>query len=188
MSFLFQDLAEESLSNLKETCQKQKENLERLVQGDDDVQSHTSTEKATPNLRIEQRKEKSKTRPPHSLIYDIVLAPETETELADSPEPVQVFKVKKTTFEVFSTLFSKSESRGSVNWTAFEAAMAEFAFSVIPKFGSVFTFMPPANMAIKKYITIHRPHRSRIEGYLLLDYASRLRRTYGWGEENFAFS
>lgn len=165
MSFLFQDLVEESLSSLNKACQKKKEKLDRLAQGADDVQSHTSTDNESPNLRIEQRKGKNKTRPVNSSIYDFVQVPEPEIDVVDSPEPAQIFKVKKSTFEVFSTLFSGSEARGSINWTSFEAAMADLNFSVVPKFGSVFTFISPEDLT-KKYITIHGPHKSRIEGQI----------------------
>ncbi|KAJ2978078.1 hypothetical protein NUW58_g7610 [Xylaria curta] len=101
------------------------------------------------------------------------------------PPPPKPIRVKPATAEVFSTLFDKAEARGSVPWVNFEAALAELGFSVIPKFGSVFTFFPPDDMSIQKPITLHRPHKSRIEGHLLLIFARRLNRLYGWKQETF---
>ncbi len=63
--------------------------------------------------------------------------------------------------------------------------MADLKFSVIPKFGSVFTFLPPEDMQVQKSLTVHRPHKSRIEGHVLLIFASRLKKVYGWGEKSF---
>jgi hypothetical protein len=107
-----------------------------------------------------------------------------------SPEPEivelpKVFKVKQATFEVFSTLSSKSESHGSITWAAFEAAMADLNFPVVPKTGSVFTFFPPDDMGFERSFTLYRPHKSRIEGHVLLIFASRLRRVYGWESRSF---
>ncbi|KAI0426749.1 hypothetical protein F5Y09DRAFT_333907 [Xylaria sp. FL1042] len=139
-----------------------------------------------PEVRVQQRRQKEKTRPAHSSVYGI--SPSDLEAIAATqapPSPPKPFKVKSSTAEVFSTLFSKAESRGSVPWVNFEAALAELGFSVMPKFGSVFTFFPPADMAIQKSLTLHRPHKSRIEGHLLLVFARRLHRTYGWSEETF---
>jgi hypothetical protein len=86
---------------------------------------------------------------------------------------------------VFATLFDKSKSRGTVGWDAFEAAMADLEFSIFPKLGSVYTFCPPESMGAKKSFTIHRPHQSRIEGYMIPIVARRLRRVFGWGEKTF---
>lgn len=141
----------------------------------------------TPNLalQIQQRRHRDKTRPAHPSVYDI--APQTSAAL--QPEALErspTIKAKKDTIEVFTTLFAKSESRGSIRWIDFEAAMADLKFSVIPKAGSVFTFFPPQEFAIQRPITLHRPHQSEIEGYKLLIFANRLRRVYGWGEQSFA--
>jgi len=95
--------------------------------------------------------------------------------------------VRPSTAEVFSTLFDKKQSRGSVNWVNFEAAMADLGFSFMPKFGSVYTFLPPKSMGTKS-VTVHRPHKSRIEGYSLLIVSRRLKRVYGWGDKTFTVS
>lgn len=99
--------------------------------------------------------------------------------------PVTVLRAKRDTVSLFSTLFSRSEARGSVKWAAFTAAMTNLNFSVLPRFGSVFTFYPPAEMSVQQPITLHRPHHNRIEGRVLLNFASRLGRKYGWGEQTF---
>ncbi|KAI0904173.1 hypothetical protein F4823DRAFT_615865 [Ustulina deusta] len=139
-----------------------------------------------PEVRVQERREKQKTRPTHSPIYEISSADLEAVAAAQAPPPPsKPFKVKSSTAEVFSTLFSKAESRGSVPWANFEAALAELGFSVMPKFGSVFTFYPREDMAIQKPLTLHRPHKSRIEGYMLLVFARRLNRLYGWTEGTF---
>ncbi len=66
--------------------------------------------------------------------------------------------------------------------------MADLGFSVVPKFGSVYTFLPPESMGVKQSITVHRPHKSRIEGYKLLIFSQRLKRVYGWEEMTFEVS
>lgn len=63
--------------------------------------------------------------------------------------------------------------------------MTELGFSIFPKMGSVYAFHPPESMAVKRPLTIHRPHQSRIEGYLTLIFARRLQRVYGWDERTF---
>ncbi|KAF2969081.1 hypothetical protein GQX73_g4460 [Xylaria multiplex] len=137
-------------------------------------------------VRVQERRQKEKTRPTHSSVYEISSADLEAVATSEAPPPPpEPIKVKSGTAEVFSTLFSKAESRGSVPWANFEAALADLGFSVIPKFGSVFTFFPPDSMVTQKPLTLHRPHRSRIEGYLLLVFARRLNRQYGWGEGTF---
>lgn len=182
MGFLYQDLVEGCLSDLQNQFQQANARIEY------EVETELSPLPAlTPQLvekRVEQRRQKEKTRPPHSSTYEI--APHEETHDTEEPDPPpNTFRVDSSTAEVFSKLFTKSQSRGSVSWTAFEAAMVGLGFSVLPKFGSVYTFLPPDTMAVKKSFTIHRPHRSRIEGYMMPIFARRLKRLYGWGEQTF---
>jgi len=83
-------------------------------------------ETPNPEVRFQQRRQKYKTRPAHSSIYDIAPTTVTPAQL-ETLEISPVFKVKKKdTVDGFSTLFSKSKSRGSINWVAFEAAMMDF--------------------------------------------------------------
>ncbi|KAL5338349.1 hypothetical protein BJX70DRAFT_398681 [Aspergillus crustosus] len=132
---------------------------------------------------FEHHRDKAKSRPAHSSAYSIV--PDTHPEEAESTQPKSVYRVKHATFEVFSTLFSKSDSHGSIPWIAFEKAMADLNFSVVPKFGAAFTFIPPNNFVPARSLSFHRPHHSRIEGYKLAYFANRLKRVYGWGGGTF---
>lgn len=136
------------------------------------------------DAKLEQRTAKEKTRPSRSSVYTITSPPEAEPQQPTIPEPVEPLKVKAATSSLFTTLFSKSEARGSVSWTDFEAAMADLGFSVTPKGGSVYTFNPPESMNSRP-ITLHRPHASGVEGYKLLILARRLQRVYGWTEGFF---
>ncbi|TVY80275.1 hypothetical protein LSUE1_G005899 [Lachnellula suecica] len=181
MGFLYQDLLELCVSETQGYYQQQKATIEQKTKVDT-VPLFTDT--PAPEVRVEQRRQKDKTRPAHSSVYDI--APKSATSLQpETVEPPRVFKVKQDTFDTFKTLFSKSTSRGAISWTAFEAALADLKFSVMPKFGSVFTFFPPEGMGVQNSITLHRPHKSSIEGYQLLMFARRLKRVYGWEEKWF---
>ncbi|KAK0730197.1 hypothetical protein B0H67DRAFT_476561 [Lasiosphaeris hirsuta] len=182
MGLLYQDMVEDCFSDLQKRYEQIKARLERK----DKTEWSPLPTPATPQLekRVEQRREKEKTRPLDSCAYEIAPPSETIT-IEDLNLSPQTFTVGSSAAEVFTALFDKSEARGSVTWAAFEAAMAEVGFSVVPKFGSVFTFFPPEAMAIKKSLTLHRPHQSRIEGYMVLVFSRRLKRVYGWGKETF---
>ncbi|KAI1411637.1 hypothetical protein F5Y13DRAFT_165453 [Hypoxylon sp. FL1857] len=136
-------------------------------------------------VRIQERRRKDKTRPDHSSIYEINPSVERPVKGMQATEPMEPLIVKTATAATFFTLFSKSEARGSITWAAFEAAMADLGFSIIPEYGSVYAFTPPPSLALRKSIKLHRPHRSRIEGYQLLFLASRLNRNYGWTSQSF---
>ncbi|OHE93648.1 hypothetical protein CORC01_11051 [Colletotrichum orchidophilum] len=180
LGVLYEDLVDECFSDLENQYEQYKAKIE---------QGHkewTPVAVPAPEPRealVEQRKQKEKTRPAHMSAYEI--GPPAEATITEPANEKQTFKVTPATAEVFNTLFNKSESRGAVNWTAFEGAMAELGFSVLPKYGSVFTFIPPASMAFKWSLTVHRPHKSQIEGYMTLVYARRLKRVYGWDERTF---
>lgn len=133
---------------------------------------------------VEQRRLKDKTRPVHSSVYDVPM-PSSGDKEALPQKAEDKFRVASSTAEMFATLFDRTRTRGSVNWTAFEAGMAEVGFSITPKTGSIYNFVPPESMGDKRAITLHRPHVSEIEGYRLLLYSRRLMRTYGWGAETF---
>lgn len=146
------------------------------------------TEEPKPaSFRIEQRREKAKTRPEDApKAYDITASAPAEIKVIEEPAPR--FKVKPSTASVFQTIFSKAKARGSVQWADFAAAMADWGFSVTPKYGSVFTFNPPESMGAPRSITLHRPHVSEIEGYKLLIFSKRLHKTYNWTAETFEVS
>ncbi|KAK2055508.1 hypothetical protein LY76DRAFT_187200 [Colletotrichum caudatum] len=180
LGFLYQYLVEECFSDLQNQYDQYKPKIEA------GQKEWTPLPVSAPEPReilIQQRKQKEKTRPPHSLTYDI--GPQAGPAVDDAAKH-QTFKVSAGTAEVFGALFNKADSRGAVSWAAFGGAMAELGFSVLPKYGSVFTFIPPETMAVKRPFTIHRPHKSNIEGYMTLVYARRLNRAYGWDEETFA--
>ncbi|PHH82871.1 hypothetical protein CDD82_4509 [Ophiocordyceps australis] len=142
----------------------------------------STTELATPPTQPRHVKEKTRGVEPAMVMYTTDAS--TPMAINDDAHP-PTLQVNSTIARVFRTIFRKSEARGSVTWDAFEAAMASLGFSVIPKCGSIFTFLPPSTMSVKKSITIHRPHKSQIEGYRLLLIGKRLGRIYGWNDETF---
>jgi hypothetical protein len=181
MGFLYQDLIEECFVEIERQSQLVKNRTE---------QKEPVEVAPTPTLvpepqekRVEQRKQKEKTRPSHSSVFEII-APLEEEESLEEEQPILI-KVRASTAEVFSALFAKAESRGSVSWMAFVSAMTDLGFSIQPKAGSVYTFFPPESMQVSKSLTLHRPHESEIEGHRAIAYAKRLRKVYGWNEKTF---
>jgi hypothetical protein len=63
--------------------------------------------------------------------------------------------------------------------------MIDLGFSIDPKVGSIYTFVPPERMSVRRDITLHRPHQARIEDRLLLIYSRRLKKAYGWDSSTF---
>lgn len=193
---LYEDLVEKCVSQIISNCQRQKEKNEQ-----------TTKEKLTPlltepidqtaglldQLSINQRREKHKTRPLQSSVYDTTPDSPISTKTGEAQAtadqidqaPLATFKVRKDTFATFATLFSRSGSHGSIDWLEFGAAMADLQFSIIPKMGSIYEFLAPSDVGIDRSITFHRPHKGKIEGYRLLIFARRLGRVYGWSENSF---
>ncbi|KAK5733716.1 hypothetical protein LTS12_026871 [Elasticomyces elasticus] len=132
------------------------------------------------SFRAEQRREKAKTRPAEARVHDITAIAPRQPEATVAPQ----LKVKASVAAVFSTIFAKSEARGSVSWADFAAAMADVGFSVTPKGDSIYTFHAPESMEARSII-LHRPHASEIEGYRLLILSRRLCRTYHWNADTF---
>lgn len=181
IGFLYQDLNEDVLSSLKSRLQQQKAEIAQNVQAEP---APSVPETPTPEVQVAQRKEKNKTRPAHSSVYSI--APTIESPTEPAPETAgKPFKVKSGTFEVFSKLFSRAKSRGSISWAAFKAAMVDLGFSIQQSAGSAVRFSPPPDVENQQPLTLHQPHKSEVEGYKLLRYASRLKREYGWNERSF---
>ena len=152
VGFLYQDLEEDCLAHLDQ----QYRHLETIRQQAGNSQ-WTPLPLPAPQpveKRVEQRRIKEKTRPSQPTTYGI--EPRQNMSAAVEPTvPTQTFKVSVSTAEVFSTFFSKSQSRGSVSWVAFEAAMAELGFSIVPKYGLVYTFLTPDIVTVKKSLTVH---------------------------------
>ncbi|KAF5694500.1 hypothetical protein FDENT_1112 [Fusarium denticulatum] len=181
MASLYQDELDKAFRNVEERYRQAKDKTNKDTKAEFVPIDTTSMDSKE---RIEARRQKEKTRPEHSSVY----ATTSTTQSSEEKEPVkptQPLKVSSSTAEVFATLFDKTQSRGSVSWSSFEAAMSELGFSVLPRLGSVYTFRPSEDMEIKKPVSIHRPHQSQIEGYLILILARRLNRAYGWSEDSF---
>ncbi|KAK4150048.1 ipa protein [Chaetomidium leptoderma] len=182
MGFLYQDLVQDCFADLEKQYQQAKAKMEEQENKMDwtpiPVPAPEPREK-----RVEERRQKEKTRPAHSSVYEITPA---AAQPGKEPSPSsKILKVSSSTAKMFSILFDKSLARGSVNWVDFEAAMADMGFSIMPKFGSVYTFLPPESLGVNKSFTVHRPHKSRIEGYMIPILSRRLKRVYGWGEGTF---
>lgn len=177
---LYEDIVQDSLKDLENKYDEAKARLEKADKQTTYVP--LPTESSPPgDTRLAERRAKEKTRPTGS-VYTITAPPETPQIVVT--EHAQQFNVKALTAALFSTLFDKSEARGSVSWTDFESAMADLGFSVTPKGGSIFTLNPPASMNSRP-ITLHRPHVSEIEGYKMLIIKRRLERAYGWTTDSF---
>ena len=180
MMSLFQNLVDKCMAGISKEHEKQKARVEELAE------SHHNSASGSPESTFQQRQAKEKTRPAKPTI-DGVINDIAAANLSDhEPPPTQQkFKVKTSTFKVFSALFERTASRGSISWNAFLAAMVDLGFAVIPTYGSVLALRPPPDMHIQKSLIIHRPHGSNIEGYKLLHMAQDLKRTYGWDEATF---
>jgi hypothetical protein len=181
MGFLYQDLIDDCLTEIESQYQNARSQTEKKNAAHMNLNPSDSPE--PPARRVELRKQKEKTRPSHSSVFEIIARPEPEQPVEE--EQATRFKVRASTAEVFSTLFANAESRGSVSWAAFALAMADLGFSVQPRTGSVYTFTPPEGMHVDRSLTLHRPHKSRIERHHAIVYARRLRRVYGWDQKTF---
>jgi len=182
---LYEDLVDDCASNIFQQYEQQKANSRQAK-----VEYTVPTAPEVPESRIQQHKQKKKTRPRHSSIYDITPQAATAITSEEQLTPLrQTFEVKASTFAVFSSLLSRSSTaRGSISWDAFALAMTDLGFSVNPKVGSIYTFDPPEKMAVQRSLTLHRPHQSHIDGWRLLVYSRRLKRVYGWDELTFVMS
>ncbi|EGP90058.1 unnamed protein product [Zymoseptoria tritici ST99CH_3D7] len=184
LGLLYEDLLHDCLKDVEKKYSDAKLRLERAEKDQQPYVPLPADEAKPASFRIEQRREKAKTRPAdETSAYDItaIAAPEPEVVAVPAPQ----FKVKASTAAVFHTIFAKATARGSVAWADFATAMADLHFSVTPKGGSVYTFNPPESMGAGRSLTLHRPHASEIEGYGLLIFSRRLQRTYGWTAETF---
>ncbi|KAI1458571.1 hypothetical protein F4805DRAFT_474150 [Annulohypoxylon moriforme] len=183
MGFLYEDLISECTKRLSE--QQIKDKVSEKAEAE--FIPLPSEDPAQPQeARVQERRQKLKTRPAHSSIYEIIPSERLPVDKKDleALKPTRL-TVRSGSAETFSSLFSKSEARGSIPWTSFESAMSDLGFSVIPEYGSVYTFAPTEKLGFDKSIKIHRPHQSRIEGHKLLFIARILSRTYGWTKDSF---
>lgn len=175
LGFLYQDLVDGCMSNIHEQYEQQKAGTSKAK-----AEYILPIAPEAPESRLQQRKQKEKTRPAYSCMYEITPQPTTVDTSGKQPtRPQQTFEVKASSFTIFSSLLSRSSvARGSVNWDAFVATITGLGFSVVPKTGSIYTFIPPNKVAIQKNLTLHRPYQSSIEGSRMLFYSRRLNRIY----------
>ncbi|KAK5687680.1 hypothetical protein LTS10_001820 [Elasticomyces elasticus] len=177
---LYENMLDGCLNDIEKTFSHVKSRLEAV-----DKTTYVplpSEDPTTATFRAEQRREKAKTRPAEVRVYDITAIAPRQPDVVVVPAPR--LKVKGSVAAVFSTIFAKSEARGSVSWADFAAAMADMGFSVTPKGGSIYTFHAPESIGARS-ITLHRPHDSEIDGYRLLILSRRLNRTFRWKAETF---
>jgi hypothetical protein len=179
LGILYQGPNEDCLSRTENHCHQQNANVATITDSNSHIIDGPSGAK-----QVQERRHKHRTRPAHSSMHSMFPAAAITATLEDN-RASPVFKVKPETFNVFSVLFARSQSRRSISWTAFEAAMTDLNFSITPKWGSVLTFYPPQDSSVQRSLTLHRPHNSHIEGFRLLFIAKRLKRTFGW-EENLS--
>lgn len=178
MRVAYQNMVSECAAELTERHQRLKKEMDQNVAKPPPF-SFSATEPTTLLPQPQNVKQKTRGEPAISPADTSIAAP------ADDYPQSPIIQVNSAVARVFRTIFRKSEARGSVSWDAFEAAMASLGFAVIPKFGSVVTFLPPETMSAKRSLTIHRPHKSEMEGYKLLLIAKRLSRVYGWRDGTF---
>lgn len=182
LGFLYQDLVDDSLKTLHQQHEQQK----AKASGPKAEYITPSTPKVSESP-IQQRKQREKTRPVHLSIYEITpLSAPAISEINTSTISKQKLEVKPSTAAVFTSLLSRSSAaRGPVKWDAFAAAMTDLGFSIVPRLGSIYTFVPPAKVEVQRDLTLHRPHGPNIEGWRLLICSRRLKRAYGWEESTF---
>jgi hypothetical protein len=185
LGMLYEDLLHHCLNDVEKKYSVARVRLEKA---EEQQQPHVPLpvleERKPASVRVEEQTQKFKTRRADEATTNDIPATE-HMPLEGGLEVAPRLDVKASTALVFSTMFAKAHARGSVPWAGFAGAMADVGFSVTPKGGSIFTFNPPESMGATRSVTLHRPHVSDIEGYLLLIYSKRLHKTYGWTEETF---
>lgn len=174
---LFQSVIDESLSDLEESYFQASAKAVAIEEKTAYVPFPPSSAPGGVQPSTADAKIKTRGKPQQ---FD-VRVPTVQLLVAEA-QPLRL-KVKASTAAVFNTLPSKSQVRGSVSWTEFEAALTALGFSATPKGGSVFTYNPSVLVGSRRPITLHRPHKSEIEGWKLLIFGRRLNRVYGWDED-----
>ncbi|KAK4623624.1 O-acetyltransferase PaAT-1 [Fulvia fulva] len=184
LGLLYHDLSEDSLADLEESYLQAKAKAVAAEQATTYVPFPTLSQSTGAGIIHPTTNIKAKTRgTPREL--DIT-APPKEPPTPATPPPK--LRVKASTAAVFNTIFSTSEAKGFVAWSDFEAALADLAFSVTPRAGSIFTFIPPGAIGSGRPINFHRPHKSGravIEGHILPIFKHRLNSRYGWTSDTF---
>lgn len=192
---LYQDIVQDCLSGLEKRFMDEKAQQETSsASGQPPAASAapgTSSLGVTEGTQEHKKKKKKKTRPsPASDVHPPLAANEPEPaavvpvpQLLNPAPPAQ--NVSAATADIFLRLFDRSKIRGPIRWSGFQSAMVEIGFSIRPAMGSMYTFTPPEHMSDLQPVTLHRPHRARIEGHVIFRFSLRLRRLYGWNEGSF---
>ena len=181
MEPLYYDTVDDCIAGVQERYRQAREKAEQKKRDATSAKAPSAPEKSIPITRATP---KEKTRPASATTYEISPTSTSPPPTSTSPSP-QAIPVSSSALSVFTTLLDHTESRPSISWTSFESAMAEIRFSVVPRFGSVYTFSPPGSMPVKRPVTVHRPHGARVEGYRILLLGKRLARVYGWEKGTF---
>ncbi|KAI0569828.1 hypothetical protein Alg130_11478, partial [Pyrenophora tritici-repentis] len=136
LGFLYQNLVERCVSGVQAQYEEQKA---KACKPQAEYKTPIAPEASASD--VQERKQKEKSRSTKPSIYEITPQATTDDEPTQSKD---MFKVKASTVEVFSSLFSRSSAaRSPVRWEAFVAAMTDLGFSIDPKVGSIYTFVPP---------------------------------------------
>ncbi|CZR66594.1 uncharacterized protein PAC_16495 [Phialocephala subalpina] len=171
MGFLYQDLVEECASTIDQYYQDRKA---ALVPNANEEDSWPAMESTSSDILIKQRKEKGKTRPPHSSIFDMTPIP---PPTAPANDPQEKIKVKPSTLRTFEMFFTRAVAVGPIWFEELESAMKDLKFNEEGIGGSRFNFHPTADTPVPhRSIQFHRPD---IEGHIRFRFAYRLRRKYG---------
>jgi hypothetical protein len=192
---LYQDMVQDCLSGLQKRYLNEK--AQQVASSSSGQQPGGSSTAGTSSLGAAEgtkgdktKKKKRKTRPSpatdvHPPLDANVPEPAAAVPVLQVLNPAHRIQVSAATADVFLRLFDRSQIRGPIRWTDFQSAMVEIGFSIRPAMGSIYTFSPPGHMSNSQPITLHRPHRSRIEGHITFRFSLRLRRVYGWNEGTF---
>ncbi|KAK2744836.1 hypothetical protein FQN57_004160 [Myotisia sp. PD_48] len=183
LGYLYLILIQESFSKMKEQLQWHKENSGKP--GFEPLPEAPTDEPPTLDSQFIERRERYNNRtelfPPFGINPEVVCIDHDANE-AQLP---RVF-VNKTTFEVFSTLFSSSKNPvGTISWAAFVSAMEEVGFSAKPKWGSVFGFSSIPGRNTRGYFILQRPYQSTLTKHSLLHMMYRVKGTFGWDNNPF---
>ncbi|KAI9037235.1 uncharacterized protein KD926_000672 [Aspergillus affinis] len=183
---LYEEVNESCFQEIRRTCDEKKAQAQK--ERESITYRFPMFEASSKDVTVRKRKQKPKTRPtecPVQASTEQTYLRGPRRVLPQIPVKVDIFKVKPESYEVFTTLLSRTEPRGSLSWMAFSAAMTDVGFSVDHKYGSIVTFEPQIFLSHLKSFTFHRPHESHIEGFRLLWLARRLKRVYDWSIDCF---
>ncbi|TVY82655.1 hypothetical protein LSUE1_G004513 [Lachnellula suecica] len=155
----------------------------------DDVPHLPQTEWGiTPEVEnpVGELKVKTKTRGEASSINEELANPNTANP-GDGQQLAEKVPVKRSAFNVFSSLFEKGGSE-SVPWQDFVNAMAKVGFMSRSSGGSAVTFepIPGSKWYEQGTIVVHRPHPvSSLDPVMLRSIGKRMTKWFGWSSETF---